>query len=807
MDVEASVSYLADQGGTIVCFMRDITERKHAEEVLRESEERFRTMANGAPIILWVTDTRGENQFVNRTYLEYFGVEFDAVHGAKWQSFIHPEDVRAHVDLVLGAAREEKAFDSEVRVRRKDGEWRWTENHGRPSFSTSGEFLGHVGITLDIGERKRAERALRDSEERLRVVVQAVGEGIVMRRRDGVIAVLNPAAERLTGLTASQMQGLSPYPPGWYTVREDGTLLPPEERPNRVALRTGKSSSNVIMGHHMPGGEVIWLSVNTTPVFEPGQSAPYAVVATYVDVTAQRKQAAVRRQLEEQLQQSQKLESVGRLAGGIAHDFNNLLTVVLSCAESLKEDVARGLPVQPDLVDEIHAAGRRAAELTHQLLAFARKEVIAPVPLDLNDLVRGSEKLLRRVLGEDVELVTSLQPALWTVRCDQGQIEQVILNLAINARDAMPSGGRLIIETENMQVDEGLVASNSFMRAGPHVRLKVSDSGIGMTKEARAHVFEPFFTTKPQGKGTGLGLAMVYGIMKQNEGYILVESELGRGTTFELYLPKIGDTTEKAPTPPTMTIGGTETILVVEDDPQVRKVTLRCLLAGGYRVLVASSGREALELAAQEPGPLHLLVTDVVMPGTNGREVADELRRRRPDLRVLFISGYTQDVIPRSGVLDSGIEFLTKPFTAALLLERVRKVLDVAWTERLATGIDEIDSQHRALLDNVVALKEAARSGDLHRSLDTLSFLEGYVSDHFTAEERYMRSAGYPGLAEHHAVHETFAREYRQRKLDFEAKGSLVSLLLGLSEWLDSWLRDHIRGADTQMAEYLRSHP
>ena len=271
MDVEASVSYLADQGGTIVCFMRDITERKHAEEVLRESEERFRTMANGAPIILWVTDTRGENQFVNRTYLEYFGVEFDAVHGAKWQSFIHPEDVRAHVDLVLGAAREEKAFDSEVRVRRKDGEWRWTENHGRPSFSTSGEFLGHVGITLDIGERKRAERALRDSEERLRVVVQAVGEGIVMRRRDGVIAVLNPAAERLTGLTASQMQGLSPYPPGWYTVREDGTLLPPEERPNRVALRTGKSSSNVIMGHHMPGGEVIWLSVNTTPVFEPGQ--------------------------------------------------------------------------------------------------------------------------------------------------------------------------------------------------------------------------------------------------------------------------------------------------------------------------------------------------------------------------------------------------------------------------------------------------------------------------------------------------------------------------------------------------------
>ncbi len=514
----------------------DITERTRAEEALRESEERFRIMADGSPVILWVTDARGGNQFVNRTYREYFGA--DEVGGDKWQTFLHPDDAAKYAEAFSGAVREHRPFSTEARVRRKDGEWRWAASHAEPRYSGTGEYLGHVGITLDITDQRR---------------------------------------------------------------------------------------------------------------------------------------------LEEQLQQSQKLESVGRLAGGIAHDFNNLLTVILSCTETLKHDMGAGLPVEGEMIDEIHSAGKRAAGLTHQLLAFARKQVIAPVSLDLNAVVRGSEKLLRRVLGENVELVTTLQPALWTVRCDPGQIEQVILNLAINARDAMSNGGRLTIETTNAQIDESLVAVHLFMRTGPHVRLTISDSGLGMTPEVKAHLFEPFFTTKPQGKGTGLGLATVYGIVKQSGGYILLQSDAGRGTSVELYFPRTLDPPLSAPAPApgaAATRRGTETVLVVEDDPQVREVTVRSLRAGGYRVIVASSGREALDIAAREEGPLHLLVTDIIMPGVSGPEVANELRRHRPELRVLYVSGYPQDTFARGGVLDPEIEFLPKPFTASGLRERVRKALD-----------------------------------------------------------------------------------------------------------------------------------
>jgi two-component system cell cycle sensor histidine kinase/response regulator CckA len=642
---------------------------------VRESEERFRTMADGSPVILWVTDASGENQFVNRKYLEYFGVTFEEMLGARWQPFFHPDDAPRYVEEFMSAVRERRPFSGEARVRRKD-EWRWITTHGEPRYSETGDFLGHVGITMDVSERKQAQDALRESEERLRVVVEAAGEGIVLRRRDGEIPVFNPAAELLTGLTASQMQGLTPTPPGWYTVREDGTLLPPEARPNRTALVTGKSTSNVIVGHHKTDGTTTWTSVNSQPVFEAGQTAAYAVVGTFTDVTEQRRQVATQRQLEEQLQQARKLESIGRLAGGIAHDFNNLLTVILAGAETLKDDVAAGSPAQPELIDEIHGAGKRAAELTRQLLAFARKQVIAPVALDLNTVVRGSEKLLRRLLGEDVELMTTAGSDLWSVRCDPGQIEQVILNLAINARDAMPGGGKLTIETANVQVDEGLVALHPFMRSGPHVRLAISDTGTGMTPEVKAHAFEPFFTTKPQGKGTGLGLATVYGIVKQSEGYILLDSAADRGTTFELYFPRTLDAMVTASAEPVATRRGSETVLVVEDDPQVREVTLRALRAGGYRVLAASCGREALEVAGREERPMHLLVTDVIMPGLNGRQLADELRRGRPGLRVLFVSGYAGEVITQAGADDAGVELLGKPFTTVTLLARVRALLD-----------------------------------------------------------------------------------------------------------------------------------
>jgi signal transduction histidine kinase/ActR/RegA family two-component response regulator len=382
--------------------------------------------------------------------------------------------------------------------------------------------------------------------------------------------------------------------------------------------------------------------------------------------------------LEEQVRQAQKLESVGRLAGGVAHDFNNLLTVVLGCAEALRSDAVRGVPATLEDVEEIRAAGERARDLTRQLLAVARRQVIAPVPLDLNEVLRASEKLLRRVLGEDVELVVDLERDLWWIRADPGQLEQVVLNLAVNARDAMPRGGTLVLRTRNCGGDRR--AGEGGRAAGADgVCLTVRDSGSGMGPEVRAHLFEPFFTTKPDGKGTGLGLATVYGIVSQAEGHVRVESAPGRGTTFELWFPRTLEPPAAVAAPAAARAArGTERVLVVEDDAPVREVTVRALRAGGYHVLVAASGREALALGPAALDGLDLVVTDVVMPGLDGRTMADELRRRRPALRVLYVSGYTEDAVIACGVLSSGMGFLAKPFTPAALLARVRAVLDAS---------------------------------------------------------------------------------------------------------------------------------
>ncbi len=375
------------------------------------------------------------------------------------------------------------------------------------------------------------------------------------------------------------------------------------------------------------------------------------------------------------LAESQKLESIGRLAGGIAHDFNNLLTVILSCAHTLGEDLREGKP-RPEDVDEIRAAGERARDLTAQLLAFARKQVITPEPLDLNEVLRGMERLLRRVLDEDVRLETSLPEGLWPVRADRGQLGQVVLNLAVNARDAMPSGGRLAIETANVSL--GADARGMELAPGPYVRLTLRDTGHGMSPEVRAHLFEPFFTTKPKGRGTGLGLPTVYGIVKQSGGHVQVESREGAGTAVHVYLPRCDEpATPARPAAEVPRRGGSETVLVVEDDRHVREVTVRTLREAGYRVMVAQGAAAALEASAQEPGPIDLLVTDVIMPGLDGRALAGKLSGHRPSLRILYVSGYAERVVAEHGVLAPGLEFLSKPFTPAALLDRVRAVLDL----------------------------------------------------------------------------------------------------------------------------------
>jgi PAS domain S-box-containing protein len=392
---------------------------------------------------------------------------------------------------------------------------------------------------------------------------------------------------------------------------------------------------------------------------------------TVQGVVVNRRDVTEQRRLEEQLRQAQKLESIGRLAGGVAHDFNNILTVIMSCAAEMEQDLASGAPIQGESLRDVITSSERARDLTRQLLAFARKQVIEPVPLDLNRVVQGSEKLLRRILGEDVTFRSTLSDGLWTARGDVGQMEQLILNLAVNARDAMPKGGALTIETRNVAV-----AGDVAVPPGDYVQLLLSDSGAGMTPEVKSHLFEPFFTTKPQGQGTGLGLATVYGIVTQSEGYIRVQSEPGQGTTFQILFPR---TLERPAPPRTLpgepAPGGKETVLLVEDEPLVRHAAVRALEAAGYTVLVVSDGEEALALDPARLQGARLLITDVVMPGMDGATLAGQLRGRHPALSVLFISGYTRDALARHGVLDSGVSFLPKPFTGAELLARVREVL------------------------------------------------------------------------------------------------------------------------------------
>ena len=401
------------------------------------------------------------------------------------------------------------------------------------------------------------------------------------------------------------------------------------------------------------------------------------------------------RRSEEQLRQSQKLEAVGQLAGGIAHDFNNLLTVINGNSELL----LRGLrdEKQSERVQEIRKAGERAAQLTRQLLAFSRKQVLQPVVLNLNSIIPDTDKMLRRLIGADVDFLTSLEPELWPVKADPGQIEQVLMNLAINARDAMPQGGKLTIQTANVYLDESYAHGHAAaVSPGPYVMLAVSDTGHGMDAETRSRIFEPFFTTKEKGKGTGLGLSTVYGIVKQSGGNIWVYSEVGRGTTFKIYLPSVAEASEqRAPeaAPREGVPQGSETVLLVEDEEVVRRLARDILELNGYRVLEAADCREALSLCESHEGPIHLLLTDVVMPQMNGRELSECALALRPAMRVLYMSGYTDDSIVHHGVLDAGVAFLEKPFTPDAVARKVREVLDDAqvadWRE--SGALDEKD--------------------------------------------------------------------------------------------------------------------
>ncbi|HWZ28482.1 MAG TPA: response regulator [Gemmatimonadales bacterium] len=510
-------------------------------------------------------------------------------------------------------------------------------------------------------ERKRVERQARDREAYFQHLIEQAMDIIAVVDEDGAVRYASPSVLPLLGHAADDLVGRNLLDLVHGDDRE-ATL-----RMIREGTTTGKGSRPLELRVRRPDGTYCTLEAIARHLLD--DPTVRGVVINARDVTE-------RRSLERQLLQAQKMEAVGRLAGGVAHDFNNMLTAILGYTGLLLEGLPTLSPLRPD-IEEIEKAAQRAAGLTRQLLAFSRKQPQEVRVLDLNEQVADMHKLLGRLLGEDIEVVTKVAKALGPVRADASQLEQVIVNLAVNARDAMPEGGRLTIETANVELDDSYVREHVPVQPGPYVMLAVSDTGTGMSAETLSHVFEPFFTTKEPGKGTGLGLATVYGIVKQSGGYVWCYSEPGQGTTFKVYLPRVDAPLDRLPArDAARATRGSETVLLVEDETALRTLVRRILEKHGYKVLEASTADAASGLARDHAGPIHLLLTDVVLPGAGGRQLADELLVLRTELRVLFMSGYTEEVIAHRGMITANTAFIHKPFTSEGLVVKVRTVLD-----------------------------------------------------------------------------------------------------------------------------------
>ena len=477
----------------------------------------------------------------------------------------------------------------------------------------------------------------------------------------GAIEYVNPAFSRITGYSREEVLGQNPR------ILKAGKQNPEIYEQLWATILKGEIWHGELINRRKDGS-FYTEQINIAPV-RGGRREITHFIANKQDVTA-------RKLLEQQVTQAQKMEAVGRLAGGVAHDFNNLLTIINGYAQLLTD---RSSPQDPrwGIFEEIQMAGERAASLTRQLLAFSRRQVMEPRVLDLSSVLANTEKMLRRLIGEDIELVATLDPGLGLVKVDPGQIEQVVLNLAVNARDAMPEGGKLFIETSNVELDEDDVRRNPNMEPGKYVMVAVSDTGCGMDQETQAHIFEPFFTTKEKGKGTGLGLATVYGIVKQSGGSIWIYSEPGRGSTFKIYFPCVEEALSRSEPAEVRTkpAKGKETVLVVEDEAGVRTLVCETLKSKGYKILQAEGAAQALKIAGQHTKPIHLLLTDVVMPETGGKELTKRLTTLHPETKVLYMSGYTDDAIVRHGISAGSMAFLKKPFAPNALVRKIREVL------------------------------------------------------------------------------------------------------------------------------------
>jgi two-component system, cell cycle sensor histidine kinase and response regulator CckA len=629
---------------------------------LFEREELFRLISENAADLIAVVDMEGRRIFNSLSYQRVLGYSVEELRNSTSLEQVHPDDRGAVKQAAEAARLTGIGRPLEYRFRHKDGSWRVLESTASVIHNSKGDPEKLVVVNRDVTDRKIAAEALRRSEASFRSVVEDAPFGIYRASLSGQLLLVNSTLETMLGYESQQeLLKANLATDIFCQAGEHGRLI--------EAFPQDQGFKDIEFEWKRKDGTGIAVRCSGRPVHnEAGDLAYLEVFAE--DITE-------RRVLEKQLRMAQKMEAIGRLSGGIAHDFNNLLGVIIGYSQVMKRSLG---PAHSSYehAEEIEKASQRAVSLTRQLLAFSRQQVLEPAILNLNALVTDMEKMLPRLIGEDIKLNLTLDPALGHVKADQGQVEQVLMNLAVNARDAMPGGGKLTIQTANVELDVAYTRQHPGSKPGRYVMLAVTDTGIGMDPETQAHIFEPFFTTKERDKGTGLGLATVYGVVKQSGGYIAVDSEKGKGASFSVYLPRVEQTVEapEASAPKPLSVRGSETILLVEDAEPLRKLAHMFLKDNGYQVLTAGDGEEALQVARRHAAPIQLLLTDVVMPGINGRVLAERLAPWQPGMKVLYMSGYTDSFIAGHGVLEQGTHLLHKPFTEEALARKVREVLE-----------------------------------------------------------------------------------------------------------------------------------
>ena len=662
----------------------DITDSKTAEQALRESEERFRLVSESAPVMLWMGDHQGKCLYLNRSLREFWGVALQDVPQFDWNTALHADD-REGLYAVFGQAmRNHTPFTVEARYWRADGECRLVRTDAQPRFGTSDAFLGMIGVNIDITDTRRAEQAAKQAEIELRSLNETLEAQVEARTRErdriwnvsqdllvvgdarGVWLNVNPAARPMLGWSAAELLGKTS---DWIQHPDDIA----RSRAELTHLAAGGRTQRFENRFRHKDGSYRWLSWTAAT----HEGLIYAVAR---DVTVEREAAETLRRTEEALRQSQKMEAVGQLTGGIAHDFNNLLQGIVGSLDLVEKRLASGRTGEVQhYIKGAMASANRAAALTHRLLAFSRRQPLDPKPVKANPLVVSMGDLIRRTMGEKIRLELALADGLWLTLCDQNQIENTILNLSINARDAMPDGGTLTIETCNAHLDEAYAEAQRDVMPGEYVCLAVTDTGAGMTPDVMARAFDPFFTTKPLGQGTGLGLSMIYGFARQSDGHVKIASQAGRGTTVKVYLPRYEGEEDmqirSEPPAPEHPSGSGQTVLVIEDEMLVRLLIVDVLDDLGYTSLEAHDGPSGLRIL-QSQQPIDLLITDIGLPGLNGRQVADAARVSRPDLKVLFLTGYAENASTTNGILTAGMQMLTKPFAMDVLTRRIREMVE-----------------------------------------------------------------------------------------------------------------------------------